>query len=163
MQISAKEQSIIRIGFEVVKIVDGDGLIVRNMFHKSEEEIRLYGVDAPEIKLSQKLRQDERESHIPGSLVMTLGYESFAVLRNLVLPGTSVSIIQEVGNLTDKYGRTLAYIILPDGRSISEIMLENGYVKPYDKVFCSKLPEYQAIFLEAKSNRIGLFQVVSYF
>jgi micrococcal nuclease len=40
MQQSAKEQTIIRTGFEVVKIVDGDGLIVRNIFNKKEEEIR---------------------------------------------------------------------------------------------------------------------------
>jgi len=158
MQTSAKELTIIRIGFEVVKIVDGDGLIVRNIINNKEEEIRLYGIDAPEIKPCAKLIQDERETHIPGSLLMTLGYESFAFLRNLVLPGTSISILQEVGNLTDKYGRTLAYIILPDGKSINEIMLENGYVKPYDKIFCSKLPEYQAIFLEAKRNRNGLFR-----
>ena len=50
MQQSAKEQTIIRTGFEVVKIVDGDGLIVRNIISKKEEEIRLYGIDAPEIK-----------------------------------------------------------------------------------------------------------------
>ncbi|MFZ1750318.1 MAG: thermonuclease family protein [Saprospiraceae bacterium] len=68
-----------------------------------------------------------------------------------------VTIVQEEGNMTDKYGRTLAYVVLPDGRSINEIMLYNGYVKPYDKVYCSKLPEYQAISLEAKRNRNGLF------
>lgn len=163
MQIGVKEQTIIRTGFEVVKIVDGDGLIVRNIITNKEEEIRLYGIDAPEIKPCAKLIQDERETHIPGSLLMTLGYKSFEFLRETVLPGTLVTIIQEVGNITDKYGRTLAYILLPDGRSINELILENGYVKPYDKIYCSKLPEYQTIFLKAKSNGNGLFQVISAF
>jgi micrococcal nuclease len=163
MQSSAKEQKIIRTGFEVVKIVDGDGLIVRNIINNKQEEIRLYGIDAPEIKPCAKLIQDERETHIPGSLLMTLGYESFNFLRAAVLPGTLVTIVQEEGNLMDKFGRTLAYILLPDGRSINEIMLDNGYVKPYDKVYCSKLPEYQALSLEAKRNRNGLFKDFSSF
>ncbi|MBK8669577.1 MAG: hypothetical protein IPN89_08960 [Saprospiraceae bacterium] len=77
MQTSAKEQTIIRTGFEVVKIVDGDGLIVKNIITKKEEEIRLYGIDAPEIKLGDKLKQDERELHLPGTFLLTLGYKSF--------------------------------------------------------------------------------------
>jgi len=163
MQSSAKEQIIIRTGFEVVKIVDGDGLIVRNIFNKKEEEIRLYGIDAPEIKPCAKLIQDERETHLPGSLLITLGYKSFYFLKETLIPGTNVTVIQEENNLTDNYGRTLAYIVLPDGRCINEILLKNGYVKPYDKIYCEKLPLYQAIFLEAKRNMYGLFQYISVF
>jgi len=163
MQIEAKEQIIIRTGFEVVKIVDGDGLIVRNVINHKEEEIRLYGIDAPEIKPCAKLFQDERETHIPGSLLMTLGYKSFGFLREKVLPDTLITIIQEQGNLNDKYGRTLAYVLLPDGRSINELMLENGFVKPNDKVYCSMLPEYQTISLKAKSRKVGLFKEVDFF
>jgi hypothetical protein len=42
MQTSAKEQTIIRTGFEVVKIVDGDGLNSQKYHYKKEEEIRLW-------------------------------------------------------------------------------------------------------------------------
>ena len=163
MQKSAKEQTIIRTGFEVVKVVDGDGLIVRNILNKKEEEIRLYGIDAPELNPCAKLIQDERETHIPGSLLITLGYESFDFLRKIVLPGTLVTIVQEEGNMTDKYGRTLAYVVLPDGRSINELILNNGYVKPYDKVYCSKLPEYQELNLKAKNEQRGLYQIIQFF
>jgi micrococcal nuclease len=160
MQLNAKEQTIIRTGYEVVKIVDGDGLIVRNIFTKKEEEIRLYGIDAPEITLCVKLKQDERETHIPASLLMTLGYRSYNFLKELVLHGTIVTIVQEESNLIDKYGRTLAYIILPDGRTINEILLEEGFVKPYDKIYCEKLPIYQDIYLKAKGRKKGLFKDV---
>ena len=163
MQIGVKEQTIIRTGFEVVKIVDGDGLIVRNIITNKEEEIRLYGIDAPEIKPCAKLIQDERETHIPGSLLMTLGFKSFEFLRETVLPGTLVTIIQEQRNMTDKYGRTLAYIILPNGKSINEIMLKNGFAKPYEKVYCSKMAEYQAINLKAMGRKKGLFKEVALF
>jgi len=163
MQTSAKEQTIIRTGFEVVKIVDGDGLIVRNIINGKEEEIRLYGIDAPEIKPCAKLIQDERETHLPGSFLISLGYKSFDFLRNRVKPKTKVTIIQEASNLKDRYGRTLAYVILPNQKSINEILLENGYVKPYDKIYCEKLPEYQAISSRAKRRKRGLFKEVRAF
>jgi micrococcal nuclease len=163
MQQSAKEQTIIRTGFEVVKIVDGDGLIVRNIISKKEEEIRLYGIDAPEIKRGDKLKQDERELHLPGTFLLTLGYKSFDFLRNKIKPGRKVTIVQEITNPSDKYGRTLAYVLLPNGKSINEMLLENGYAKPYDKIYCEKLPIYQAISLRAKSRKRGLFKEVRAF
>ena len=163
MQTSANEQTIIRTGFEVVKIVDGDGLIVSNIISKKEEEIRLYGIDAPETKRGDKLKQDERELHLPGSFLLTLGYKSFDFLRNKIKPGRKVTLVQEASNLSDKYGRTLAYVILSNGKSINEMLLENGFAKPYDKIYCEKLPIYQAIYLRAKSRKKGLFKEVSIF
>ncbi len=156
MQLEAKEQLIIRTGFEVVKIVDGDGLIVKNIITKKEEEIRLYGIDAPEIKLGDKLKQDERELHLPGSFLLILGYKSFDFLRNKIKPGRKVTLVQETSNLSDKYGRTLAYVILPNGKSINEILLENGFAKPYDKIYCEKLPIYQAMRSKSKKQKKGI-------
>ena len=52
MQLKAYGQSLIKTHLTVTKIVDGDGLIVQNMFNQEEEEIRLIGIDAPEIKRS---------------------------------------------------------------------------------------------------------------
>ena len=163
MQQNAKEQTITRTGFEVVKIVDGDGLIVRNIFTKKEEEIRLYGIDAPEIKRGEKLKQDEKELHLPATFLLTLGYKSFDFLRTKIKPGRKVTLVQESLNLTDKYGRTLAYVILSNGKSINEILLENGFAKPYDKIYCDKLPIYQAMCLREKSRKKGLFKEVSTF
>ena len=120
---------------------------LNQIFAPSSLDSFTHFIDAPEIKRCAKLIQDERETHIPGSLLMTLGNETFDCLRQTVLPSTLLKILPEEGNLIDKFGR-----------SINEIMLENGFVKPYDKVYCSKLPEYQAISLEAKHNRNGLFK-----
>jgi len=163
MHQNAKEQTIIRTGFEVVKIVDGDGLIVRNIINHKEEEIRLYGIDAPEITLCAKLKKDERELHLPAAFLLTLGYKSFDFLRNKIKPGIRVTLVQETSNQTDEHGRTLAYVILPNGKSINEILLENGFAKPYEKVYCKKLPIYQAISLKAKSRKKGLFKEVRAF
>lgn len=73
----AKDQILRKISSEVVKVVDGDGLIVRNNLTKVEEEIRLYGIDAPELTPCRKLKQDESETQIAGALLMKMAYESY--------------------------------------------------------------------------------------
>jgi micrococcal nuclease len=92
-----------------------------------------------------------------------LGFKSFDFLRNKIKPGRKVTLMQEIPNLSDKYGRTLAYVILSNGKSINEMLLENGFAKPYDKVYCEKLSIYQAICLRAKSRKKGLFKEVNTF
>jgi micrococcal nuclease len=56
MYISVKEQTIIKTHLKVAKVVDGDGIIVTNLFNKQEEEIRLLGIDAPELRMCNKLK-----------------------------------------------------------------------------------------------------------
>ncbi len=40
------------------------------------------------------------------------------------------------------------------------MLLENGFAKHYDKIYCEKLPIHQAISLKAKSRKKGLFKEV---
>ena len=44
-QIRAYGQAIIKTHLKIHKVIDGDGLIVVDMFGKEEEEIRLLGID----------------------------------------------------------------------------------------------------------------------
>ena len=159
----AKDQILRKISSEVVKVVDGDGLIVRNNLTKVEEEIRLYGIDAPELTPCRKLKQDESETQIAGALLMKMAYESYDFMRSIIKPGDQVYIMQETNNLTDKYGRTLAYIELQNGKILNEIMVEAGYAKAYNKIICSELPKYQQLSLSAKTNKKGLYLYVDQF
>jgi len=147
---------------KIQKVVDGDGFIVTNQ-KGEEEEVRLYGIDAPEVKKCRKLLQDERETHLPGQLLMELGRKSFHFLLELCPPGTLCTLVQEQNNTTDPYGRKLAYAFLPDGRCVNEIVVRAGYAKPYNKVFCEQLHSYQELHLEARTAQRGLFQWVSSF
>ena len=63
MQFREEKTIKVHTHYKVSKVVDGDGLFVYNIFNKKETEIRLLGIDAPEIKDCRKLRQDERELH----------------------------------------------------------------------------------------------------
>jgi micrococcal nuclease len=62
-----------------------------------------------------------------------------------------------------KYGRSLGYLILNDGRVLNEIMIKEGYAKPYNDVFCEKFPMYQEWNLQAKSNLRGLYSIINKF
>lgn len=148
---------------KIHSVVDGDGLIVENIFNRELEEIRFLGIDAPEIKRCKKMNQDEREAHLPGQLLIELGYESWEHLRNLAQVGELVSILTEGKNSTDPYGRTLAYVYLSDGCCLNEKMIVDGFAKPYDRFFCSRLPAYQILSSEARLAKRGLFSRVNNF
>lgn len=59
--------------YSVLRVVDGDGFIAANFISNEIHKFRLYGLDAPEIKFCNKLKQDEKELHIAGSLLVELG------------------------------------------------------------------------------------------
>ena len=60
---------------------------------------------------------------------------SFNFLKDQVNLGDLCTLVQEQNNLVDKYGRHLGYLILDDGRVLNEIMIKEGYAKPYNDVF----------------------------
>jgi micrococcal nuclease len=92
-------------------VVDGDGIIVTNLFNKQEEEIRLLGIDAPELRMCNKLNQDERETHIAGQLLMELGRMAQKFMISVVPPETNITLVQEEQSQIDAYGRTLLMYI----------------------------------------------------
>ncbi len=63
----------------------------------------------------------------------------------------------------DLYGRTLAYVLLPDGSCLNKMMINEGYAKPYDKYYCGALNAYQNLNFIAKSSSKGLYKVVNTF
>ena len=88
---------------------------------------------------------------------------SFEFLKSNVSIGDKCTLVQEKNNLQDKYKRSLGYLILNDGRVLNEIMIKEGYAKPYNDVFCEMLPMYQEWNLQAKINLKGLYSIVNKF
>ena len=158
---AAKGQNSLKTHLIIARVVDGDGLILADFFEKKETEIRLLGIDAPELKYCRKLIQDERETHIAGQFLVELGKLSFKFLLSVAPPGTQVTIAQEQSNLMDVYGRTLAYVFLPDGRCLNDILISEGFAKPYSRHFCNQLPRYQELSSRARVDKKGLFALVN--
>jgi micrococcal nuclease len=84
-------------------ITDGD------TFRCGTERIRLLLVDAPETSQGE------------------FGAEATRGLRSLIAPGGAVVLEKDVEE-RDRYGRTLAYVYLPDGRMVNEEMARLGLV-----------------------------------
>ena len=157
------KNEIILTHLKIQNVIDGDGFFVTNILTNETFEVRLLGIDAPEIKKCPKLLQDERETHIPGALLMQLGFISFKYLLSKVPIGSNITLKQETKNLKDKYNRTLAYAYLSDGTCINEMMIEKGYAKPYNKFFCSELSKYQILHNQARKGKRGLFKKIKNF
>lgn len=160
MQFNAKELKNIKPHQIITKIVDGDGFFVKDFFTEEEYEIRLLGIDAPELKPCSKLNRDEREVHAAGHLLRKLGMLSLNHMIKIAPPGTNVTLAQDKPNQTDPYGRTLAYAFLPDGRCINALMVQDGFAKAFDRFYCEMLPELQVLGIEAMRNKRGLYEIV---
>lgn len=95
-------------GDQVVRVVDGDTLILR-----STGRSRLIGVDTPEVFGGREC----------------FGREASAFAKRLLRSGLRVRIERDVEE-RDRYGRALVYVRLPDGRSFNELLLAEGYAVP---------------------------------
>lgn len=84
MKYSAKEPCYLETFYNVLEIKDADTLVVKHAFSKEEKEIRLYGIDAPEIRKNRKLKIDEEKTHLPASLLIELGWEARNYLTNVL-------------------------------------------------------------------------------
>jgi micrococcal nuclease len=129
--------------FQVSKIVDGDTFWIDNGSEKGEK-IRLIGVDAPE---SRKTGRKE---------IGYFGKESKGYLAKLLM-GKKVRLELDL-DPKDRYGRTLAYVYLPDQTFVNAELVKQGYAMvmtvPPNVKFADEFVKLQA---EARENNRGLW------
>lgn len=143
---------------KVLTVYDGDTLACdlnqNNRIDKPEEEIRLLGIDTPEMHYSKK----NRSHHTANEQDEPFAKEASALLTE--------KAAKQVAYLTfdqehyDKYGRTLAYVSLSqnDEAGLCKLMLKHGYAKtlfipPNFKYF----KDFKAIEKQARNRFIGLW------
>ena len=85
------------------KVVKGSlgPLLIPPIPAKREFEIRLYGIDAPELNYCNKIKKDEKALQMPAALLIKLGYLSFNFLKDQVNLGDVCTLVQEENNLVD--------------------------------------------------------------
>ena len=99
----------------VTRVVDGDTLRVR--LGRTDERVRLIGIDTP-------------ESVKPGTPVECFAKEASAHTAELVPPGTAVRLVRDV-EARDRYGRLLAYVYRSsDGLFVNLALARDGYAAP---------------------------------
>lgn len=163
MQYTAIAPQIIETHLRITKVLDGDSLMVASIFNKNEKEIRLYGLDAPENKRNRKLREEEKKTQLAGEYLVYLGQLATKFVLKVAPPGTSVTIITEEANFFDFYRRQLAYVILPHGSCLNEILIRSGYARPEPEYDCEKLSFYEKLNFNAKQSKSGLYGLVKRF
>ncbi len=143
----AADAKLEKVPCTVVKVYDGDTFKCRL---KSGEEfkVRLIGIDTPESRRNRKAYRDAKKSGRSVEEIVRLGKKASAFTRKLIPPGTTVYLETDV-QIHDKYGRLLAYVYLPDGRMLNEVLVEEGYATVYT------IPpnvKYADRFLEAQTR-----------
>lgn len=103
----------------VVRVVDGDTLTVTAVGGQ-RITVRLIGVDTPETKR-------------PNTAVQCYGPQAAALTTDLARRDAAVRLEADpVAGDRDRYGRTLAYVWLPDGSMLNERLLAAGAAREYD-------------------------------
>jgi micrococcal nuclease len=163
MQYDAKAPFIVETHWQIEEVLDGDSIIICNRFTQLKKEIRLYGLDAPEVKINRKMMDDEEKSSLPAELLLQFGLQSLQFVLSVAPPKTSVTIITELENYYDYWNRQLGYVILPGGECLNDLLLINGYAKAANNYFCSKLAHYQILNRDAQLNELGIYSQVKRF
>ena len=133
--------------FTVVKVVDGDTLDIDipDVNH-NHTRIRLWGVDSPETQSQY-------------SSVMYFGPEGAEFAGKSVL-GRQVTIYMEEHRSRGKYGRLLAYVQLPDGRFLNEVLLTEGFAYADLRFRHSLYRRYEQLQASARRQKKGLWEKV---
>lgn len=121
----------------VQRVIDGDTIAIQGV-----GTVRLIGVDTP-------------ETVDPRKLVEYFGHEASAFLRTLVQ--SKIVKLEYDFPRRDKYGRTLAYLYLPDGTFVNAEIVKQGYGHAYTAFPFRYLEEFRAYEKEARAANRGLW------
>jgi len=136
--------------FTVVNIVDGDTIDIDIPDGKyAHTRIRLWGVDTPETKS-------------PKVAPMYFGKEA-SEFTTKTCTGKKVTIYLDRENRTrGYYGRLLAYVRLPDGKFLNEMLLSEGFAYADLRFKHSLYNKYKQLEAVARSRRKGLWKNVTH-
>lgn len=163
MQYKAKAPYRVETHYKIDAVIDGDSIFIMQEFTRLRKEIRLYGLDAPEVHINRKMKEDEEKSQLPSARLLQYGLSSREFLLQIAPIGTRVTILTEIKNELDYWKRQLGYVILPSGECLNELLLVNGYAKASHNYYCSMLPEYQLLHRQAQMQKAGLYAFVERF
>lgn len=136
-------------------ICDGDTLVV--MYKGKSTKVRLIGIDAPESKENSKAIRNAKRSGEDIKKITEQGKRATAFVKSVLKKGDSVTLEFDAGQY-DKYGRTLAYVYLEDGRMLNELIIASGYATPMTIAPNVKYEErFLMAYRKAREKKIGLW------
>ena len=163
MQYNAKAPFIVETHWQIEEVIDGDSIIISHLFSQLQKRIRLYGLDAPEVHINRKMIEEEQKSHLAAHFLRQFGFMSLEYVLSVAPPKTNVTIITETNNYYDYWKRQLAYVILPGGECLNDLLLINGFAKATDEYYCGRLAEFQKMNRKAQLKKRGIYKHVKKF
>ena len=130
----------------VLRALDGDTLDVRDDT-RGRLRIRVLGIDSPEVHKP------------PGWPVGCWGPEAAKFAADM-LTGQRVALVSDPSQDShDRYGRTLSYVEMADGRDFSVTTVAAGMARSYvyDRKPVSRYPDIAATEDQARNARRGLW------
>ncbi len=121
----------------VTRVIDGDTLVVAGV-----GTVRLIGVDTP-------------ETVDPRRPVQAFGKEASDFTRRTALNKTVR--LEFDSDRRDRYGRTLAYVFLPDGAFLNAEIVKQGYGHAYTQFPFKYLDQFRAYERDARAANRGLW------
>ncbi len=129
---------------EVLRVIDGDTIIVRTASEEIQT-VRLIGINTP-------------ETVDPRKPVQCFGKQASARTKSL-LEGKAVILTADSTQANvDKYGRSLRYVSLEDGKDINLALIRDGFAYEYTyKLPYEKQAAYRAAERDARKAQAGLW------
>ncbi len=131
-------------------IYDGDTIKVAGI-----GKVRLIGIDAPERKDSPRDNHYLYKEQIERKTLRLIAQQAFEFnLKQIKNLKVDLEFDQE---RTDSYGRTLAYVILPDGRILNQLLVEKGLAAVYRRFEFKQKQKFLQAEKSARDQRLGLW------
>jgi len=133
--------------FAVVRVVDGDTLWIDVPDgNRRYTAVRLWGIDTPELHGRDGPMYYAREA---------------ADLARKLAEGTTVTLKLWPARTRGYYGRLLAYVYLPDGRMLNEVLIEAGCAYADARFEHPLMDKFLALERQARQQRVGLWRDVT--
>lgn len=135
----------------VTWVNDGDTIQVQGV-----GIVRLIGVDCPEKETTDR---DWKYLRLGCEDQEYLRQSAASTLKRVIqlCKGEQVQI-QTGGDIHDRYGRTLAYVWLPDGRMLNQLLLEEGRAMVYRRFEFAHKKEFIRLESMARKQQVGIWR-----
>lgn len=133
---------------QVAGITDGDTIKV--WINGKREPVRLLGVDTPESKK-------------PNTAVACYAKEATSKMQSLV-QSKQVRLVADPTQVDrDRYDRLVRYVLLPDGRDVSQLMIAGGFGREYTYAAAyAKQGAFRTAQSQAQAAKLGLWGACGY-
>lgn len=129
---------------EVIEIIDGDTIKVKDLENRQIFKVRYLGIDAPE----------------PNGKDYETCFSNEAMERNKELVSGKTLLLEYDLDRYDRFGRTLAYVYTEDGTFVNLELIENGFARFFlDSFNTLHQEEFLRAAMDSQENYLGLWGI----